>query len=51
MLAVVLADLVNRDDVGVLEIGGGLGLGAEPRDVSDVGQRPGENHLQRDVPV
>ena len=48
MLALVLADLVNRHDPGMVEIGGCLGLDVEPLDVRVVGELSGEDHLQGD---
>ena len=51
MLALVLADLVDRHDARVVEVGGGLGLGVEPPDVGLVGELAGEDHLERDGPV
>jgi hypothetical protein len=47
----VLADLVNGHDVGVIELGRVLGLGAEARDLLGRRQVAGENHLQRDHAV
>jgi hypothetical protein len=49
--AVVLADLVDVDDVGVLELGGGLGLAAEAGPVVFVGVLAGADHLQGDRPL
>ena len=46
MLPVVLADLVDRHDAGMVEVGGGLGLGVEPLDVGVVGELAGEDHLE-----
>ena len=51
MLALVLADLVDRHDAGMVEVGGGLGLGVEPLDVGLVGELAGEDHLERDGPI
>ena len=51
VLPVVLADLVDRHDAGMVEVGRGLGLGAEPRDVGLVGELPGQDHLEGDGPV
>ena len=39
LLALVLADLVDRHDVGVVEVRRRLGLGAEPGDVRLGGER------------
>ena len=49
MVAVVFTDLEYRDDAGVVEIGGGLGLEAEALDLGVVGELPGEDHLERTV--
>ena len=46
VLALVLADLVDRHDAGVVEVAGGLGLGVEPLDVGLAGELPGQDHLQ-----
>ena len=51
MLALVLADLVDRHDARMVEVGGRLGLGVEPLDVGLVGELAGEDHLERDGPV
>ena len=51
MLAVVLADLEDRHDPRMVEVGGGLGLGVEAFDVGLVGELAGEDHLERDGPV
>ncbi len=51
LLALVLADLVDRHDVGMVEVGRRLGLGAEPLDVAARGEAAGEDHLERDDPV
>ncbi len=50
-LAIVLADLVDGDDVRVVEPGDGLGLVAEPADLVVGGQRGGPDHLQGDGAV
>ena len=50
-LAVVLADLVDRHDPGVVEQGDGLGLVLEPPQLGVVGQDAGLDHLERDGPV
>ena len=50
-LAVVLADLVDGDDVGMHEPGGGLGFGPETRPVRFAGQVAAEDHLERDGPI
>ena len=51
MLALVLADLVDRDDARMIEVGRRLGLGIEAEDVGLIGELAGEDHLQRDGPV
>ena len=51
MLALVLADLVDRHDARMVEVGRRLGLGVEPLDVGLVGELAGEDHLERDGPV
>ena len=45
---VVLAPVEDRDDVGVGEVGGGLGLAAETLDEGAVDGELGEEHLERD---
>ena len=50
-LAVVLADLVDRDDAGVVEQRDGLGLVLEPAQLGVVGQHAGLDHLEGDGPV
>ena len=44
--AVGLADVVDLDDVGVLELGDGLGLGQEADRGDGVGVGAGQDHLQ-----
>ena len=51
MLALVLADLVDRHDARVVEVGRGLGLGVEALDVGVVGELAGQDHLQGDGAV
>ena len=46
VLALVLADLVDRHDARVVEVGRRLGLGVEPLDVGLVGKLAGEDHLR-----
>ncbi len=46
--AVVLADLVDLDDVRVLEAGDGLGLGAETCQLRLAGVAAGQDHLEGD---
>ena len=48
LLALVLADFVDGDDVGMLQRGGRLGLGMESFDLSFRGPRTREQELQRD---
>ena len=48
---VVLAYLVDGNDVGMLEVGCRLGLVAKPLDVGLTGQFPRKDHLQGDNPV
>ena len=50
-LAVVLADLVDRDDARVVEQRDGLGLVLEPPQLGVVGQHAGLDHLEGDGPV
>ena len=47
VLAVVLADLVDRDDAGVVEQRHGLGLVLEPPQLVVAGEQAGLDHLQR----
>ena len=51
MLAVVLADLVDRDDARVVEQGDGLGLVPEPAQLVVAGEQAGPDHLEGDGPV
>ena len=51
MLALVLANLVDRHDAGMVEVGGRLGLAVEPLDVGLIGELAGEDHLECDGPV
>ena len=51
MLPLVLPDLEDRDDAGMVEVGGRLGLGVEAFDVGVVGELTGEDHLERDRPI
>ena len=50
-VAVTDADVVNGHDVGVVEAGGGLGLGPEALEVFGRRQRPGQQHFQGDDAV
>ena len=47
----MLADLVDRHDVGVVHLGGGLGLDPEPLHVGRGGELAGADHLQGDDPL
>jgi len=47
-MAGVGADLVDGQDVGVVEVGGGLGLGAEALQVGRGRPRAGQQHLEGD---
>ena len=51
MLAVVLADFVDRHYARVIKISGRFSLGAKTFDVIFTGQLPGQDHLQRDDTV
>ena len=51
MLAVVLADLVDRDDAGVVEQGDGLGLVLEAAQLVVAGEQAGPDHLEGDGAV
>ena len=51
VLAVVLADLVDRHDARVVEQGDGLGLVLEPAQLVVAGQDAGLDHLEGDGPV
>ena len=46
MVALMLAHLVDRHDVRVVEVGHGLGLDAEPVDIGRAGEPAGQDHLQ-----
>ena len=46
VLTFVLADFVNRHDVGVIEIGRRLGLGAKTLHVGSGGELAGQDHLE-----
>jgi hypothetical protein len=48
VLALVLVNLVDRDDVRVIEVGGRFGFGAKTLHVLWRGKLACENHLQRD---
>lgn len=49
--ALVLANLEDLDDVGMDELGGGLGLVAQPGAFPQTGVLASENHLQRHDPA
>jgi hypothetical protein len=51
VLPLLLADLVDGDDVGVLEAGGGPGFLLEAAHVGFVGELPAQDHLQGDDAV
>ncbi len=51
MLALVLANLEDRHDPRMVQVGGRLGLGMEALHVCVVGELTGEDHLERDCPV
>ena len=48
MLAFVLANLEDRHDPRMVQVGGRLGLGMESLDVVVVGKLAGQDHLERD---
>ena len=51
VLAVIFADLKDRYDAGVIELGSRLGFALEALDVLIRGQLPRQDHLERDNPV
>ena len=51
VLALVLSDLDDRHDSGMVKVGGGLGLSVETYDVGLVGKLSGEDHLERNGAV
>ena len=51
MLAVVLADFVDRDDIRVIESGGRFGFRVKSLYQGGRGQLAGENHFERDRPI
>ena len=51
VLTVVLADLVDRHDAGMIEIGSGFGFQVEALDLVFARELPGQDHLERDGPV
>ena len=50
MHAALAADVMDRDDVGVVQAGGGLGLGLEALQLPAVQGRSERQHLQRHPP-
>ena len=51
MLALVLADLIDRHDPRMVEVGRCLGFRVEPPDVGLIGKLTGEDHLESNRPV
>ena len=51
MLPLVLADLEDRHDRRMVEVGGGLCLGVEALDVGVIRELTGQDHLQRDLAI
>ena len=51
MAPIVDAHFVDRDDVRMLELCNGLGLGAESLDEPGFGELAGKQHLDRNNPV
>ncbi len=51
VLPLMLPDLEDGDDPGMVEVGGRLGLGVEPPDRGLVGELAGADHLQGDLAV
>ncbi len=47
VVAFVLTHLIDRDDMGMIEVRGGLGLEPEPHQVIGGGEPPGPNHFER----
>ena len=47
LMPVVFADLVDRHDMRMIQVRGGLGLGAKPLHVAAGGEVAGEDHLER----
>jgi hypothetical protein len=47
----MFADFMNLDDVGMLQAGDGLGLGAEALEAGSAGVTAAEDHLERDLPA
>ena len=50
MLAVLLRDFIDRNNVRMVQLGRGLGFRVETLDGGTRGQSPGQNHFQRDDP-
>ena len=51
VLVLMLADLVDGYDIGVIEVSGGLGLGLETPHVGFRGQLAGQDHLEGHQPL
>ena len=51
MLAVMLADLVDGDDIRVLQVGRGFGLAQKACDLVRTGQGAGADHFEGHVPI
>ncbi len=51
VVPVMLADVVDSNNVGVLQVGGRLGLNPKPPNITLVGQVAGKDHLDRHGPV
>ena len=49
--AILGANFVDLDDVGMLETGHGFGLGAKPSQFLRPRVRPGQDHLESDQPI
>ena len=47
MASLVFPNLINRNDVGMIQFGGGLRFDMEPLDESSSRQRAVEDHFQR----
>ena len=48
---VVLADLIDLDEIGVPQPGNGLGFGLKALHLSATGQLAGQNHFERHGPI
>jgi len=51
MLPEMFPDLVDREDVWVVEVGRGFGLGMEAGHIRRTGQLAGQDHLERDFAI